>query len=1224
MKVALSGMVLGASMIGANAGPILTDMTNTASIAQTETVFDKDGTKYRLRYDATAFDSANPLNTDPVLKVVAPAGDTKISLDCTLASTGTAYEDYADITANAVGNVDITHGTVRDDYRSDATLSYLCGFKNDDGTLIDIKTVGKDANGQAATAVDGNRIQVDFQGKCDNSAGGTLAYVLVTDTYAGEKVYDADLTARVDFNCKQLKTTIPTVEVELAFKPTTSSAALLPDLNNAQSTANFNLAASLTDKTQYTATLPKSFDLGVAKPHPFYYEHGLATCVSGMCKGKLAFEYTDPLTSSVSKLDSSTSLVSEAKFVAVKPTFEDCSATAINEEKAYTHLDACYPSNEFDSAGSRVSNPSGHLLQPLVCPFRAADFPQSRPTDIEACETLGQIAVHDNRCEGILALNTGTMPADSAQNFTLVMQNGFSFDYKFVDSAALDSPLRRFQGVPAKVTFEVPQVNTTADQAAFDITLELTAAQVSTLKQTASAFIVKSDQGWTQLVTLKDNGEVDVTGVPKSSSDLTLWGQVFQKCISKTTDLTNVAIVNTDKIVDIGLASGTFVQTGACNDMFEWTGETGITVQRILGHSDKQVQMCDTDSSTKARCLEDSSSVIALSGQKAVITGICDGIGADVIAALVEFTDGNRHYAPIKCIDTCRDATIHSLSLDWAVQLTVSSSNDESKLDAPQTLSAWTDTATDTGGDLYFSTEKMAYITKSNDDCGTDGNLKISEGQIPDSVVTPGGCLVHKTVTGEDGSTSDAKDTGIVSAADLQSWISTCGASTDNGAEATLVQRFKVDYRDGYDHHDESFCTMKHISVTVEDKKVDYAEASLNVAQISDETAAERIDAKIESVQWQTCTGGYYAEAKVELEHSGNYDLAFAYTGTANTFDNPDFGYVGKVPFMLNDIITWRSQCINEQVLCSNGGGLLVPGGHDLKAQLTGSDTSDAAHNAKDMSLNFDFNVILTGTPCPETDAIAAGDVVLKLYTKDGANACATGDDMSALGNTPRADQDACGRLELRNTGEFKLRILDTTLTRKSTGSAAVVLDTRDDLFQSWSVNARYFGESISDVNVASDGFIDLVNADAFSEIKYVVYWEQCLGTACEDVSAGGRRLLRSTHVFGAGDHESIASLVILPASAQIEDAVESLDAHETQGETTTAAPDASDAAEEDSGLSGAAIAGIIVGGVFVAGGLVYVAIQASGSRVSLSVGRPKKRDYSQVRRSERFSTMNF
>jgi len=138
-----------------------------------------------------------------------------------------------------------------------------------------------------------------------------------------------------------------------------------------------------------------------------------------------------------------------------------------------------------------------------------------------------------------------------------------------------------------------------------------------------------------------------------------------------------------------------------------------------------------------------------------------------------------------------------------------------------------------------------------------------------------------------------------------------------------------------------------------------------------------------------------------------------------------------------------------------------------------------------------------------------------------------------------------------------------------------------------------------------------LVFADVFKTYTLTVYWEQDLG-------GGFRRLLRSTHVFGAGDHEATSSVFILPASAQIEDAVESLDA--STEHATTAAPEST---AEDKGLSGAAIAAIIAGGVVVGGGLAYFAVQAGG--VSVSVGNAgKKRPYSAVRRSERFSTMNF
>ena len=130
---------------------------------------------------------------------------------------------------------------------------------------------------------------------------------------------------------------------------------------------------------------------------------------------------------------------------------------------------------------------------------------------------------------------------------------------------------------------------------------------------------------------------------------------------------------------------------------------------------------------------------------------------------------------------------------------------------------------------------------------------------------------------------------------------------------------------------------------------------------------------------------------------------------------------------------------------------------------------------------------------------------------------------------------------------------------------------------------------------------------DAMSTLTITIVWEQV-------IPGLQRRLLRTTHVFGAGDHEAKSSIFILPASAQIEDAAESLDA------ASENAP-APSPAKEDSGLSGGAIAGIIAGGVVVAGGVAYYVMRAQGGA---PMRRPESAGYSVVRRSERFSTMNF
>ena len=122
------------------------------------------------------------------------------------------------------------------------------------------------------------------------------------------------------------------------------------------------------------------------------------------------------------------------------------------------------------------------------------------------------------------------------------------------------------------------------------------------------------------------------------------------------------------------------------------------------------------------------------------------------------------------------------------------------------------------------------------------------------------------------------------------------------------------------------------------------------------------------------------------------------------------------------------------------------------------------------------------------------------------------------------------------------------------------------------------------------------MGADAFAQLKYTIFWEQNLEER--------RRLLRSEHIFGAGVSKSVGSIVVLPSSAQIEDAAESLDAtgHEEGHEEGADAP--ADA-EEDSGLTAGAIAGIIAGGVVVAGGIAYAACRHSsgGARANQKRG---------------------
>ena len=148
-----------------------------------------------------------------------------------------------------------------------------------------------------------------------------------------------------------------------------------------------------------------------------------------------------------------------------------------------------------------------------------------------------------------------------------------------------------------------------------------------------------------------------------------------------------------------------------------------------------------------------------------------------------------------------------------------------------------------------------------------------------------------------------------------------------------------------------------------------------------------------------------------------------------------------------------------------------------------------------------------------------------------------------------------------------------------------------------------------------ADSSIKLVADDAFATLRYTIFWEQRLGD-------GNSRRLRSTMILGAGESSAKGELVILPVSEQIQDAVESLDS-EPAG-TTDASDTSDDSADDDSGLSGGAIAGIVAGSAAGAALIGYVAYTAMQGGAILGKKSPSANGYSAVRRSERFSTMNF
>jgi len=270
----------------------------------------------------------------------------------------------------------------------------------------------------------------------------------------------------------------------------------------------------------------------------------------------------------------------------------------------------------------------------------------------------------------------------------------------------------------------------------------------------------------------------------------------------------------------------------------------------------------------------------------------------------------------------------------------------------------------------------------------------------------------------------------------------------------------------------------------------------------------------------------------------------------------------------------------------------------------------------------------MRGTPCADEQSFdGSGTVTLDLYTAESATCNATD---TRTNKAPKADEKLCAYLKFNHEGAFELKVTDTQVTRKAQGGLAQVLcEAATDTACIGSVRGKLF-ESDTTLNsthneATSTGIFALEQSDAFSDVTYVVFWEQNY--------KGGSRRLRSTHVFGAGDHSSTATLSVLPASAQIGEAVDagdSVEVDQTYSATTTPSSE-----EEKTGMEAWTDAqrigfwiGMAVLAIFVLLGLYSKQKHNSftQSYVNLSQGKaPLRKDgYVSVRRSERFSTSYF
>ena len=779
--------------------------------------------------------------------------------------------------------------------------------------------------------------------------------------------------------------------------------------------------------------------------------------------------------------------------------------------------------------------------------------------------------------------------------------------------------------------------------------------------------------------------KITVPHVPTYVKSLTLYGQVFTTCDRKQEALSDPMDIKVDQKLK---ASGKFrpvnwgVTSGPnkfdpCNPLFEYVRDDddqgdAYTISGVMEGSQfvadpSKVKVCNEakGTATGTSCARTTSHTHEISAGTdtpvALLEGLCDvgGIPRNkgVIGALVAF-DGNRAYAPVICPGTCRRATIHDVDLDWKVELAVSASNnvrtdssdvvtrdgDDNKLIVRQSASAWGDDEKTTEENeaersYYYSLERVAYLTPvSRDDCQADGTLKIDDDSIPSDNNVATGCLVNLQTKAKLASASwqtPKEYEGIEKAQDVVDWFKRCGSQTALGAEVHLVQRFKVDYGDD---RDISFCQTKKLSVSVQSVMIGESTQTLTTVQQADAEDDASIEAILDKVRFTDdgCAAGsgeFRLEAVTKIDSAVQLEASGA---TKGIFDSDGTKYE-------NNAFTWSTVCAD---VCGIQAGTLPrwQEEHELAVKL--SDKNDQNGAAVDIGFTIHMN---EGSPCSQKDSVDRAQVTLQLYNAgpvaddDVASTCtddkykASKDDDNFL--SPQASTEkVCGRLIVTGLGDSKLYVTRTKLTRHLPGQSGAELlceaaadeqDPANDEYcestkaqEDRTLRNKLFANTKENEGLVfpdsfpkySDSAIKLVPEDAFANITYTVFWEQRLGSR--------RRLLRSDLVLGAGESEAKGSITVLPVSDQIEDAVESLDAHQTQ----TDAPADNAEEEKSSGWSTGAIVGVSVGGVALLAGVAYAGMQVSGSGFSLGAGlnRPKRREYTQVRRSERFSTMKF
>lgn len=1101
MKVAFSGMILGASMLGANAASLQDGGHIVYTHGHKLSRSDTDGVATLTSTDSTG----------------APAG----AVSCT------AVEDRGDArhgaypTQASAASVTLDTG----DHENGANLAFFCKI-----TGLPAGSEIQEDNGIERS---GQGVLVIVQG--DQECNGHLTASTLSGSWNGERQYKPTITATKTYDCIK-KQASPTEQVGTALAVVKTLNAALKNVVGSQTLSqSFHMAR--TDDKSFSATETVTYDLGADHPHSAYYASGL-TCGDGdPCRGKVTLSAGDAsfdIASHLSGVWNSDAAVQYFRLV------NDAGATNACSDKVYA--------DDFSRSQSEICDMRLHialggqsgLMTTFKCPYDDSE-PIGTRANVEACIATGAGKNVDNSCSA--REGDGQNAYDAIDEFPLTETGGaagFKLKLQFPDKPKT----RKFDLTAKSFTLDAGaqrRPGATRVIYTFSASGGLENAADLTLKIVGGA----SEDS---LVPVSISGGKITAVLPQDATSVTLQGKISTTCDPQPTTLsalvTGVTLSSTE-IADADAAPGYFQKADACDRLFKFhTAETGsLTIAEngvFAGGKDATVEFatCD-DTDSEKDCLADPTAVSATSAnqqqRRAIIEGACEGIAADQVGAFVQIGTGLS--SKVICSGPCGTSKhdLVDLKLDWGVTFTVGLSDSENQLSVTEDH--------EYEGATITADQKVSFLSNI-DQCAVDGSNSGGDAET--------GC-------------DKADFSGISSAQKMVDKLSQCGGY--------LNQFLTVTDSKGDEY---KFCNSKHLSVDIETMTGSSTDA-IGVIASSAAGAATTVRAEMGFVGYKQCgeSDGYYRlEAHAEI---GSL-VPLGWTETSPPSSDIQWG-----SDLQGDRVVFNTECQN---ICSPDSPL------DEEYQLNGNLVqSSACDTGKCAALSIDMKIQVKGSPCAESGNLGRGDVALDLKDCKG-NAQA------------QADSSLCATLTPSDFGDSSLKVLDQELVKTDpTGTEVAVTS------PFFTNGASYSGSSASN----QDAQLALTVNDAFHTYTLTVFWEQTLSS--------GRRLLRTTHVFGAGDHKAKSSIFILPASAQIEDAAGSIEAASEDGASQSG--DDAPAEEEDSGLSGGAIAGIIAGGVAAVLGIAYAVMQAQkGKDKDERMGGAQR--YSAVRRSERFSTMNF